>query len=106
MPSLIRLTCDRCSGSLSRVDEPSNTADSKGRFRPAPDLPKPLTDPWPVVIIGTGLWLATFLVMLITGFTGVWRWTALTGAGLGLLGMTVMLWQRVGRYRNPQHGDR
>lgn len=80
------------------MDEPTSTADNE-QFRPTPELPKPLLDPWPLAIVGTGVWALIFVVVLMTDLSDLWWQTALTGTGLGFLGMAVMFWQRIGKPR-------
>nr|WP_232211780.1 DUF2530 domain-containing protein [Saccharomonospora halophila] len=88
------------------MDEPSNTPEVTGRLRPPPDLPRPLVSPWVPVIGGTTAWLCAFVVLLILGIHGVWLWTTLAGAGVGLLGMSIMLWQRAASRRGSRFGQR
>ncbi|PRX50232.1 uncharacterized protein DUF2530 [Prauserella shujinwangii] len=77
-----------------------------GRFRPPPDLPKPLVDLWPVVIVGTVLWFLASLVLLLAGIRGVWLWTTLAGGGLGFVGMAIMAWQRAASRRGSRGAQR
>nr|WP_092529678.1 DUF2530 domain-containing protein [Amycolatopsis arida] len=62
-------------------------------MRPPPPLPRSLLDMWPVVVVGTAVWFAAFVVLLLVGVDGVWRWTALAGGALGVIGMGVLAWQ-------------
>jgi len=65
-----------------------------------PPLPSRLTDLRPLLWIGIGLWFAVFVVLLVarlgfhTGPSTVWVWTCLSGWVLGLIGMTIVYWQR------------
>jgi len=51
------------------------------------------TDDVRIILVGTGLWLVAFVVMLpfydrlTTAGRGWWLWTCLAGFGLGLLGV-------------------
>lgn len=94
------------SATLSHVDEPSNHRGTGGRFRPTPALPKQLVDAWPPVIIGTVVWSLVFVVLLSVGAGDVWRWTALAGAGLGVIGMGIMWWQRAASRRGKRGAHR
>ncbi len=58
------------------------------------------------MIGGTVLWLCAFVVLLLVGARGVWLWTTLAGAGVGLLGMSIMLWQRAAARRGSRFGQR
>ncbi len=58
-----------------------------------PDPPPLVTDDRATIIAGIGLWLVAFVVALAlrsrleAADRGWWIWTALAGAGLGLLGL-------------------
>ncbi|WP_433267868.1 DUF2530 domain-containing protein [Actinosynnema sp. CS-041913] len=60
-----------------------------------PPLPARLADPVPAIVVGTGLWLLAFLVVLVffRSHTTL-LWACLSGAGLGLIGYGVFRWQR------------
>jgi hypothetical protein len=59
-----------------------------------PALPRSLADPRPVVGVGTLVWFASAVVLLITGGPPVWTWACLTGGLLGLSGFAMIHWQR------------
>nr|WP_216217646.1 DUF2530 domain-containing protein [Amycolatopsis aidingensis] len=71
-----------------------------------PELPKRLLELRPVVVVGTGLWLAAFLVLLLTGQDGVWLWTTLAGWILGAIGFGIMAWQRAAARRGTRGAQR
>lgn len=73
--------------------------DTQDARKAPPELPKPLVDLAPPVIIGSGLWLVALVVVLVLenvagADTGFWPATALAGFGLGLLGLAIVAWQR------------
>lgn len=74
--------------------EPINAGDDTPQPRHPPALPAHLLDLWRVVVAGTVLWFAAFVILLVAGWHGVWLWTTLVGGGLGLIGFPIMLWQR------------
>ena len=59
-----------------------------------PPLPPWLTDPRPVVGIGTLAALVAAAVLAVAGAEGIWVWSCLTGGGLGLVSFGIMHWQR------------
>ncbi len=75
-------------------DQPSPAAGS------VPDLPPVRAGLAHIVIPCTALWFAAFVVLLF--FTDqlrahdamIWLWTCLAGGVLGLIGLSVYLWQR------------
>nr|WP_306999273.1 DUF2530 domain-containing protein [Amycolatopsis thermophila] len=73
-----------------------------------PELPPRLVTLYPVVVVGTLVWLAAFLVLGAIrlfgtgGPAGVWMWTCLSGVVLGLIGMGIMSWQRWARRRGSR----
>jgi hypothetical protein len=58
-----------------------------------PPLPRRLADPRPVVGVGTIIWFAAAVVLLIIGGPLVWIWACLTGGLLGLTGFAMIHWQ-------------
>ena len=62
--------------------------------RTPPPLPRYLTDPVPVVVIGTIAFLAAFVIMLLVGAPAQWTWSCLAGFCLGFAGYGVFRWQR------------
>ncbi|OQO93205.1 hypothetical protein B1813_11085 [Saccharomonospora piscinae] len=69
-------------------------------------MPTSVVSPWIPVVGGTAVWLIASVVLLATGVHGMWLWTALTGGGLGLVGMAVMLWQRAASRRGSRFAQR
>ncbi|GLZ45575.1 hypothetical protein Acsp06_17600 [Actinomycetospora sp. NBRC 106375] len=64
-----------------------------------PPLPRRLTDPVPVVLVGSGIWLAVAVVLGVLALTGVrpldvWFAAALVGVALGAVGLLVLGLQR------------
>lgn len=61
-----------------------------------PDPPPPATDDRRTVLAGIGLWLVAVVVTLVlhgrleAAGHGWWVWSALSGAGLGVLGLLYM----------------
>ena len=74
--------------------------------------PPPLrVDTARVVLIGTGLWAAALVVLLLLGdrVDPVWTWTCVAGIGLAAIGLGIMRWQgqlgpRAGARREPASG--
>lgn len=67
------------------------------QLRPAP--PPEQVDTRRLVLIGTALFaLAAVVISLVPSWRehsdGLWLWTAVAGAALGLLGQLVMRWQK------------
>ena len=60
--------------------------------RTPPPLPRSLTDPVPVVMVGTLAFLVAFVIMLLTGAPPLWTWSCLAGVGLGFFGSCVFVW--------------
>jgi hypothetical protein len=56
-------------------------------------LPRSLTDPRPAVGVGTVIWFAAAVVLLVAGGPPVWIWACLTGGLLGLSGFAMIHWQ-------------
>jgi hypothetical protein len=59
-----------------------------------PPLPKALTDPVPVVVVGTVAFLVASVIMLVVGAPWLWTWSCLAGFCLGFVGYGVFRWQR------------
>jgi hypothetical protein len=59
-----------------------------------PPLPRYLTDPVPVVVIGTVAFGVAFALMLLLGAPALWTWSCLAGFCLGFVGYGVFRWQR------------
>ncbi len=64
-----------------------------------PPLPRRLTDPVPVILVGSAVWLAALAVLGVLALTGtrpadVWLWACVVGVGLGAVGLGVLALQR------------
>lgn len=84
-----------------------NGGHGKGSLQPVPALPAQLTALLPIVIVGTLLWLAGFVVLAIYDFggsrtPGVWLWTCLAGVVISLIGIGIMSWQRAAARRGSK----
>jgi len=69
-----------------------------------PPLPRRLTDPVPVILVGTAIWLAVAVVLGVLAALGVrpldvWFAAALVGVALGGIGLVVLALQRRARRR-------
>lgn len=74
-----------------------------GHATKAPELPRTLTEPRPVVIVGTVLFAALFVVTLLARNTFGAAWIVCAcGVGVGIIGATVLTLQR----RAALRGDR
>jgi len=67
--------------------------------RPPPPLPRALVAPDPVIWVCNSCWLALTVTLGAAHLLGerpldVWFWTSIAGWCLGLIGYTVMRWQR------------
>ncbi|MFB9728902.1 DUF2530 domain-containing protein [Haloechinothrix salitolerans] len=64
-----------------------------------PELPKPLVDLTPAVLVGTSIWAITLatLVVLAVWFghdADLWIRTSIAGVALGGVGLSIVAWQR------------
>ena len=64
-----------------------------------PPLPRRLTDPVPVILTGSVVWVAALVVLGALALTGArpadaWLWAGVVGLGLGVLGLGVLALQR------------
>jgi uncharacterized protein DUF2530 len=64
-----------------------------------PPLPRRLTDPVPVILAGSAIWVAALAVLGVLTLTGtrpvdVWLWACVVGVGLGAVGLGVLALQR------------
>jgi hypothetical protein len=69
-----------------------------------PPLPRRLTDPVPVVLAGSAVWLAVAVVLGVLAAVGarpldVWFAASLVGVGLGAVGLGVLALQRSAQRR-------
>jgi hypothetical protein len=87
------------------VSEPINPPEVTGSLRHTPELPKKLTDLTPVVIVGTSIWAVALVVLFFTT-SGLWVQTALSGFGLGFVGMAIIAWQRAAARRGSKSAQR
>ena len=69
-------------------------------------LPRGLADPRPVVGVGTVVWFAAAVVLLVFDGPVVWMWACLTGGLLGLLGFFMIYWQRSAAQRGARGARR
>ncbi|HEX8934382.1 MAG TPA: DUF2530 domain-containing protein [Pseudonocardiaceae bacterium] len=67
-----------------------------------PPLPRGLADPRPVVGVGTVVWFATAVVLLVSGGPAAWMWACLTGGLLGFVGFAMIHWQRSAAQRGAR----
>lgn len=74
-------------------------------MRDLPPLPPALTRMRTVVGIGTLLWLAAALVVVLTGPPQALS-TCLVGAGLGGVGYAIFAWQRAAARRGSRTAQR
>ena len=85
---------------------PGTSAASDPGWQP-PALPRRLTDPIPVILVGSAVWVVVAVVLGVLGATGArpfdaWFSASLVGIGLGLLGLLVLGLQR----RAARRGDK
>ncbi len=64
-----------------------------------PPLPRRLTDPVPVILAGSAVWLAALVVLGVLALTGArpldaWFGATVVGVGLGAVGLVVLTLQR------------
>lgn len=76
--------------------------DDPVNLRTPPPLPKSLTDPVPVVIVGTVLFVIATVVLLIAHAPTLWIWSCVCGVGLGFFGFGVFSWQRAAARRGSR----
>lgn len=71
-----------------------------------PPLPRRLADPRPVVGVGTVMWFAAAVVLLLAGGPSAWVWACLTGGLLGLTGFAMVHWQLSAARRGSRGAQR
>jgi hypothetical protein len=75
-------------------------------MRIVPPLPRPLVDPTPVLLVGTGGWFLGLLLFgisdLSSGRISPQFWTCLVGCVLGLIGYAIFRWQRAASRRGAR----
>lgn len=59
-----------------------------------PALPAVLTDPRPVIMVGAALWAAAIIAAFVVPALHTWRPVTLAGLGVGVVGVSIFLWQR------------
>jgi uncharacterized membrane protein len=64
-----------------------------------PPLPRRLTDPVPVILVGSAVWLAALVVLGVLALTGArpldaWFGATVVGVALGVIGLVVLGLQR------------
>ena len=90
---------------LHHVGEQNDSPEVTGSLRHTPELPKSLTDLTPVVIVGTSIWAVALVVLFFTA-SGLWVQTALSGFGLGFVGLGIIGWQRAAARRGSKAAQR
>lgn len=87
----------------------ADVAEKPERINP-PDLPKPLADLGPSVIVCTGLWVVALLVLLVMSYlghdVGVWIATCVAGIACGGFGLSIVAWQRAASRRGSRGAQR
>lgn len=89
------------------MGDPIKSPGAKDTPRPVPELPARLVDLFPIVVVGTILWLAGFLVLVlrcvVTGRApDVWLWTTVAGVVISCMGLGIMTWQRAAARRGSR----
>jgi hypothetical protein len=84
-----------------------NTPETEETPRPVPELPPRLTSLFPLVVVGTTLWLLGLaglaIYSVVTGTPpGVWLWTTGAGVGISFIGLGIMTWQRAAARRGSR----
>lgn len=59
-----------------------------------PALPAALTDPRPVIVVGALLWALAALGAFTLPALQSWRPVTVAGLGVGVVGLSIFLWQR------------
>ncbi len=79
-----------------------------------PALPAALTDPRPVIVVGAALWAVAALAAFVIPALHTWRPVTIAGLGVGVVGVSIFLWQRSAARRGsrgaqtglePQHNS-
>ncbi|GLY69176.1 DUF2530 domain-containing protein [Amycolatopsis taiwanensis] len=89
------------------MGDPINSSGAKDTLRPVPELPARLVDLFPIVVVGTVLWLAGLIVLgircAVTGQSpDVWLWTTVAGVVISCMGLGIMSWQRAAARRGSR----
>lgn len=84
-----------------------NSPGAKDTPRPVPELPSRLVELFPIVVVGTILWLLGCVVLaircLVTGQPpDVWLWTTVAGVVISCIGLGIMSWQRAAARRGSR----
>ena len=59
-----------------------------------PPLPAGLLDPRPVIAAGAALWAIAAIASFVVPSLQTWRPVTLAGLGVGVIGLSIFLWQR------------
>ncbi|MFN8071977.1 MAG: DUF2530 domain-containing protein [Mycobacterium sp.] len=59
-----------------------------------PELPAGLRDPRPVIAAGALLWVLAAVASFTVDACATWRPITIAGLGVGVLGLSIFLWQR------------
>lgn len=96
----------RATSSLALVVDTANESVRKA----PPDLPRPLADLAPSVIVGTAAWALAGLVLLVLWLlgrdVGMWLATSAAGVACGGFGLAVVAWQRSASRRGSKGAQR
>ena len=81
------------------------------KSQPPPPLPAGLLALPPLVYTGILLWALASCVLLVLRYAfdllpPIWLWTALSGTGLGFVGLAIMWWQRTASRRGTRGAQR
>ena len=59
-----------------------------------PALPAVLLKPWPVIVVIAAGWLIALVLAFTVSGLHEWRPVTVAGLGVGVLGTSIVLWQR------------
>lgn len=98
--------------SVPNADEVAGEPRRDQRRTGPPPLPPARANLAHLVIPGTGIWFAGFIVLLFfvrplrEHHALLWLWTALAGWILGLIGLAIYFWQRSAARRGTRSANR
>ena len=95
---------DGCGG--ARVGFGGVIPSQRGSVPKPPPLPRGLADPRPAVGVGTVIWFAAALALLMFGGPAAWIWACLAGGLLGFVGFVMIHWQRRAAQRGARSAQR